>query len=200
MAPVLLCPECGTKHPLDNVADVSAFPCSGCGRTLKVPEQARELSAVRQPDGGAAAAPPPAAAVPPAVVTRAGGAAAGRCARDAGVRDARRPDGRARGRGCGRPAPRSAAGDAGTQPCRSAPGRGRARGETHGLGPARVGPFPDVDRGGAARVPRRVRTGKRASASSRPTRSPTSHWPKAGAGSGRSCGWSRSSRWPPRCS
>ena len=48
MAPVLLCPDCGTKHPLDDVADVSAFPCSGCGRTLKVPEQARESSAARR--------------------------------------------------------------------------------------------------------------------------------------------------------
>jgi hypothetical protein len=65
VAPVLLCPECGTKHPLDNVADVSAFPCSGCGRTLKVPEQARELSAVRRPDAGTSAAPPRATAVPP---------------------------------------------------------------------------------------------------------------------------------------
>ena len=37
MAPVLLCPECGTKHPLDGVGSRSAFPCGGCGRTLKVP-------------------------------------------------------------------------------------------------------------------------------------------------------------------
>ena len=62
MAPVLLCPDCGTKHPLDDVARRSAFPCSGCGRTLKVPAQAREMSAAPA-DGGAAAAPPPAAAV-----------------------------------------------------------------------------------------------------------------------------------------
>jgi hypothetical protein len=64
VAPVLLCPECGTKHPLDNVADISSFPCSGCGRTLKVPAQARELSAVRR-DGGS---PPPLAPVAPAPV------------------------------------------------------------------------------------------------------------------------------------
>ena len=31
MAPVLLCPECGEKHPLDD-AGGSAFPCKGCGR------------------------------------------------------------------------------------------------------------------------------------------------------------------------
>ena len=38
MAPVLLCPECGEKHPLDGIGG-SAFPCKGCGRTLKVPQQ-----------------------------------------------------------------------------------------------------------------------------------------------------------------
>ena len=44
-----------------------AFPCSGCGRTLKVPEQAREMAAVRgrrrrtAPAPGSAAAPAPAA-------------------------------------------------------------------------------------------------------------------------------------------
>jgi hypothetical protein len=41
MAPVLQCPDCKTKHPLDAVGGVSSFPCSGCGRTLKVPEVAR---------------------------------------------------------------------------------------------------------------------------------------------------------------
>ncbi len=41
MAPVLQCPECGTKHPLDDVGDRGAFPCSGCGRLLKVPDTAR---------------------------------------------------------------------------------------------------------------------------------------------------------------
>ena len=54
MAPVLLCPECGTKHPLDRVADRSAFPCAGCGRTLKVPTAA-------QPSNGTSGLPP----VPP---------------------------------------------------------------------------------------------------------------------------------------
>jgi hypothetical protein len=44
MAPVLLCPECGTKHPLDGV-NGSAFPCRGCGRTLKVPQQVRVAAA-----------------------------------------------------------------------------------------------------------------------------------------------------------
>ena len=37
MAPVLVCPECETKHPLDTIGPRSAFPCTGCGRTLKVP-------------------------------------------------------------------------------------------------------------------------------------------------------------------
>jgi hypothetical protein len=41
VAPVLQCPECGTKHPLGKVADQPAFPCEGCGRVLKVPEQYR---------------------------------------------------------------------------------------------------------------------------------------------------------------
>ncbi len=55
MAPVLLCPECGAKHPLDSVGS-SAFPCKGCGRTLKVPQQV--------PAAAGAAAPP--ASVPAA--------------------------------------------------------------------------------------------------------------------------------------
>jgi hypothetical protein len=61
VAPVLLCPECGTKHPLDNVAANAAFPCSGCGRTLKVPAQAREMSAAAAASdtGPVAASPPP---------------------------------------------------------------------------------------------------------------------------------------------
>jgi len=44
VAPVLLCPECGTKHPLENVGSRSAFPCTGCGRTLKVPAVAQVAS------------------------------------------------------------------------------------------------------------------------------------------------------------
>jgi hypothetical protein len=62
VAPVLLCPECGTKHPLDNVAASAAFPCSGCGRTLKVPAQAREMTAAAagsEAAAGAAASPLP---------------------------------------------------------------------------------------------------------------------------------------------
>ena len=38
MAPVLQCPDCGTKHPIDVASDAAAFRCSGCGRTLKVPD------------------------------------------------------------------------------------------------------------------------------------------------------------------
>jgi hypothetical protein len=41
MAPVLQCPDCNTKHPIDVASDAAAFRCSGCGRTLKVPEQFR---------------------------------------------------------------------------------------------------------------------------------------------------------------
>jgi hypothetical protein len=60
VAPVLLCPECGTKHPLDNVAANASFPCTGCGRTLKVPAQAREMAAAGSPDAAPAPVPAPA--------------------------------------------------------------------------------------------------------------------------------------------
>jgi hypothetical protein len=40
VAPVLVCPECNTKHPLGEVGDRTAFPCTGCGRQLKVPAAA----------------------------------------------------------------------------------------------------------------------------------------------------------------
>ena len=39
MAPVLQCPDCGQKHPLDAVKDTPAFRCHGCSRMLKVPTQ-----------------------------------------------------------------------------------------------------------------------------------------------------------------
>jgi hypothetical protein len=39
MAPVLQCPDCGTKHPIDVASSSAAFRCNGCGRTLKVPEE-----------------------------------------------------------------------------------------------------------------------------------------------------------------
>lgn len=50
MALVLLCPECGAKHPLEGVGG-SAFPCKGCGRTLKVPQQVPTPAAVGAPPG-----------------------------------------------------------------------------------------------------------------------------------------------------
>ena len=59
MAPVLLCPECGTKHPLENIGTRSAFPCTGCGRTLKVPAVAK-VAATDQPPP----VPPPADDLP----------------------------------------------------------------------------------------------------------------------------------------
>src|SRR5258705_3978906 len=52
MAPVLLCPECGAKHPLDTVGG-SAFPCKGCGRTLKVPQQVPAAAGARAAAPGA---------------------------------------------------------------------------------------------------------------------------------------------------
>jgi hypothetical protein len=57
MAPVLQCPDCGQKHPIDAIGDVPAFRCKGCGRMLKLPEQLR----VAKPDE----APPPPAVFPP---------------------------------------------------------------------------------------------------------------------------------------
>ena len=45
MAPVLQCPDCGTKHPIDVASSSAAFRCSGCGRTLKVPEEFRPAAA-----------------------------------------------------------------------------------------------------------------------------------------------------------
>jgi hypothetical protein len=46
MAPVLQCPDCNTKHPIDVASDAAAFRCSGCGRTLKVPEQFRAVASL----------------------------------------------------------------------------------------------------------------------------------------------------------
>jgi hypothetical protein len=39
VAPILQCPDCGQKHPLDAVSATPAFKCHGCGRMLKVPHQ-----------------------------------------------------------------------------------------------------------------------------------------------------------------
>jgi hypothetical protein len=66
VAPVLQCPECGTRHPLDSIGDRSAFPCTGCGRALKVPEQARALVPEVPPDRQPASVSAPVVA-PPAV-------------------------------------------------------------------------------------------------------------------------------------
>jgi hypothetical protein len=57
MAPVLQCPDCGSKHPLASVPDAGTFPCRGCGRLLKVPELV--------PRTARSSAPPTAPAVPP---------------------------------------------------------------------------------------------------------------------------------------
>jgi hypothetical protein len=66
MAPVLQCPDCGTKHPLSRVPSEGAFECQGCGRVLKVPEAVGQRAAARTPDDrpAAAAAPTPAPAAP----------------------------------------------------------------------------------------------------------------------------------------
>ncbi len=62
VAPVLVCPACSTKHPLGEVADRTVFPCTGCGRQLKVPAAAaaKETVPPSRPAGprDVAAAPP----------------------------------------------------------------------------------------------------------------------------------------------
>lgn len=63
MAPVLQCPDCGEKHPLDVASGTVSFLCRGCGRVLKVPGQFRDA--------------PPRPATGDAVRTRAQPAAAG---------------------------------------------------------------------------------------------------------------------------
>jgi len=64
MAPVLQCPDCGTKHPLNEVPDAGAFACQGCGRSLKVPasrDGAQGQKPAPPPQTVAAATPPPGA-------------------------------------------------------------------------------------------------------------------------------------------
>lgn len=66
MAPVLQCPDCGTKHPLGIAGGAAAFRCSGCGRVLKVPERFRAAAPGPRPGPQPVttrvpAAPPPAA-------------------------------------------------------------------------------------------------------------------------------------------
>jgi hypothetical protein len=39
VAPVLQCPDCGQKHPVEGENQAPAFRCDGCGRMLKVPPQ-----------------------------------------------------------------------------------------------------------------------------------------------------------------
>ncbi len=68
MAPILQCPDCGTKHPLGQVPSQGAFPCAGCGRVLKVPEAVGQRAAAPPnpaPGSGPAPAPAPAPAPGP---------------------------------------------------------------------------------------------------------------------------------------
>ena len=61
MAPVLQCPDCETKHPLSEVAELGTFRCKGCGRALKVPETVPRAAAP-QPAAPTPQSPPPTAA------------------------------------------------------------------------------------------------------------------------------------------
>jgi hypothetical protein len=74
MAPVLQCPDCGTKHPLAAVPDAGTFPCTGCGRVLKVPAVVPRTAHSSEAPVEPAAPPPspvPEPAVAPAPATRA---------------------------------------------------------------------------------------------------------------------------------
>jgi hypothetical protein len=64
VAPVLVCPDCSTKHPLGAVGERTAFPCTGCGRQLKVPAAAAAKQTV-PPSPAPARDPLPEAAPPP---------------------------------------------------------------------------------------------------------------------------------------
>ena len=73
MAPVLQCPDCGSKHPLGEVPEAGSFPCKGCGRVLKVPER---VSQAARPEAAPTRVEPAAAAptrveppVPPTVAS-----------------------------------------------------------------------------------------------------------------------------------
>jgi hypothetical protein len=61
VAPVLVCPECSAKHPLGDIGDRNAFPCTGCGRQLKVPEAAVAKQTVPPSPEPARTTPPRAA-------------------------------------------------------------------------------------------------------------------------------------------
>jgi hypothetical protein len=67
MAPVLQCPDCGTKHSLNEVPEAGEFACQGCGRVLKVPDpagqrtQGQSAAPPTQAVAAATPAPPPGA-------------------------------------------------------------------------------------------------------------------------------------------
>jgi hypothetical protein len=66
VAPVLQCPDCGTKHPIATVPDAPAFACTGCGRALKVPASVPRGAAAAPVVAAAGSIPdaPPAASAP----------------------------------------------------------------------------------------------------------------------------------------
>jgi hypothetical protein len=77
VAPILQCPDCDTKHPLNEVPESGTFPCKGCGRVLKVPQAVPGRAkapagapAAAGPAAAAASSPPPAPAPNPTVASR----------------------------------------------------------------------------------------------------------------------------------
>ena len=181
MAPVLLCPECGTKHPLDSVGARSAFPCNGCGRTLKVPEQAATVAAAGT--AAVAVARPTRRSRPrrrsrvrrAPISVRTTPTRAPITHRRSRRRPRLRPRPRSRGRRLGTPTRRPHS--------RRCPTRSRAGGCASRCGSSRCRSRSSSCSGWRGR-----------SACSPPTTSPTSRWPKAGIASCRSRGCCRSSR------
>ena len=152
MAPVLQCPDCGTKHPIDVASSAAAFRCNGCGRTLKVPEQFRSAAA-------------PAVAPDPAAHDLHGRGGTGA----SGVRERWSHPLSPQGPGAG--------------------GRGSV-----------LDAIAHLDRRGARRLHRRVRSWPGRSASSRSRNSRTCSSRPVGTGSGRSHASCRSPRCSPRAS
>ena len=182
MAPVLLCPECGTKHPLDGIGSRSAFPCSGLRAHAEGARRSRRSPSPDAPlpvGAGARRRPPVAGRVragpaPPDVDPHATQvfATRGPAARAAPVGEPRRAARRPAASCPPRHAARRSAVEA-----RSAP---------DDLIPPVRHPVPAVVRRGPARVPRRVRVGARVRLAHDERGHRRRARPRAGAASGRS--------------
>lgn len=80
MAKALQCPDCGTRHPVDEVAHLKTFRCHECRRLLKVPAAVAAEAAPKNGGGGGAESPK-AAVKPSTRKAAAAGGAAGKAAK-----------------------------------------------------------------------------------------------------------------------